>query len=605
MHCRAGLRLGLVATVAALAAVTLAPASRPAQLEIAPTRDANQVAAAIADSGAGVTGAAFVAIPPQGNPAAVSSTPLASFPTQGRSYAILTTGDATLAETPNDSDSNGTADGGDHVRGGSDFDVTILKIDFTAAAGTDCVSFDFRFLSEEFPEFVGQGVNDVFVAELDRSTWTTSSDGTTVSAPDNFAFDPRGNPITVDATGPSTVSAAAAAGTTYDGATPALTARKAIAPGPHSLFLSIFDQGDSVYDSAVFLDRLRVGKAGASGCQAGAGEPTSDSIDPPIDPGLEDKPPVNPEAGTQPLTTSVSNNGSIVLAGGGASGPKAAAADRIACGVRGFLCFGRFPSGSTVTLRAVPAAGFAFRGWTGACTGSRAPTCRVVLSAARNVTAAFAARTGAAVVGATLARPRLSVGWQTSVGRGQLVVSGRITRSARLRIELRRPGGGPLLTKNVRVPAGPFRQVTKLQPGSLVRGAKLLPGGFVVSFRGSSGRLPVPLQLKTVVLASPPEGVVRSSFPSTTETGPPMLGLPAGTHEAWATFVFASQPQDALPLTVSWFNPRGDLVGTVPKPNRPSVVSFVRSSIGLGSGLWRVELRAGTKLVQALSVKIG
>jgi hypothetical protein len=147
--------------------------------------------------------------------------------------------------------------------------------------------------------------------------------------------------------------------------------------------------------------------------------------------------------------------------------------------------------------------------------------------------------------------------------------------------------------------------VARLEPGALARGAKLLPGGFVVSFRGSSGKLQVPLQLRTIVLPSPPEGVVRSSFASTTETGQPMLGLPAGTHEAWATFVLAAQPQDRLPITVSWFNPRGDLVGTVPKPNRPTVVSFVRSNIGLGSGLWRVELRAGGKLVQALSVRIG
>ena len=51
-----------------------------------------------------------------------------------------------------------------------------------------------------------------------------------------------------------------AQGTTYDGATPALTAATPISPGMHSIYLSIFDQGDGVYDSAVFLDNLRFGR---------------------------------------------------------------------------------------------------------------------------------------------------------------------------------------------------------------------------------------------------------------------------------------------------------------------------------------------------------
>jgi hypothetical protein len=41
-------------------------------------------------------------------------------------------------------------------------------------------------------------------------------------------------------------------------------------PGSHSLYLSIFDQGDNVYDSAVFVDRLTVTKTAASACKPGA-----------------------------------------------------------------------------------------------------------------------------------------------------------------------------------------------------------------------------------------------------------------------------------------------------------------------------------------------
>ena len=51
-----------------------------------------------------------------------------------------------------------------------------------------------------------------------------------------------------------------AAGTTYDGATVLLSASTEITtPGAHTLYLSIFDQADEIYDSAVFVDNLVVG----------------------------------------------------------------------------------------------------------------------------------------------------------------------------------------------------------------------------------------------------------------------------------------------------------------------------------------------------------
>ena len=55
-------------------------------------------------------------------------------------------------------------------------DVSILKTDFTAPAGANCLTFDFKFLSEEYPVFVGSSVNDAFIAELDTSNWTTRLD---------------------------------------------------------------------------------------------------------------------------------------------------------------------------------------------------------------------------------------------------------------------------------------------------------------------------------------------------------------------------------------------------------------------------------------------
>ena len=66
------------------------------------------------------------------------------------------------------------------------------------------------------------------------------------------------------------MTAANATGTTYDGATPLLGASTPITPGTHSLYLSIFDQGDDIYDSAAFLDNLVLGTTAAGSCKAGA-----------------------------------------------------------------------------------------------------------------------------------------------------------------------------------------------------------------------------------------------------------------------------------------------------------------------------------------------
>ncbi|HEY2198299.1 MAG TPA: choice-of-anchor L domain-containing protein [Mycobacterium sp.] len=199
------------------------------------------------------------------------TTPLAGFPTAGSSYALLTTGDSGLAPTANTSNSSGADDGGGNVRGDTDYDVTILKVNLNVPAGYNCLAgMDFRFLSEEYPEFVNTAYNDAFIAELDSSTWTTS--GSTITAPNNFAFDPSHNPITINAAGVTSMTAANAAGTTYDGATPLLSAATPITPGAHSLYLSIFDQGDHVYDSAVMVDDLRLANVAnlATDCVPGA-----------------------------------------------------------------------------------------------------------------------------------------------------------------------------------------------------------------------------------------------------------------------------------------------------------------------------------------------
>ena len=69
--------------------------------------------------------------------------------------------------------------------------------------------------------------------------------------------------ISINSTGNTAMTHALAAGTGYfqdpeqAGATPPLRANKVITAGAHSLYLSIFDQGDTALDSAVVLDNLR------------------------------------------------------------------------------------------------------------------------------------------------------------------------------------------------------------------------------------------------------------------------------------------------------------------------------------------------------------
>jgi hypothetical protein len=218
---------------------------------------ASAIATAIAANPAVVTSASFLTTPPNGTPHAVADAPLSSFPTNGSTFAILTSGNANFADDPNVSGSTGEALGGISFRGNTDFDVSILRVGLNVPQQANCLTFDFQFYSDEFPEWVNTAYNDAFIAELDNSTWTTA--GSAISAPDNFAFDPSGDVISINSTGNTAMNAANATGTTYDGATPLLSASTQVTPGAHTLYLSIFDQGDQIYDSAVFLDNLVVG----------------------------------------------------------------------------------------------------------------------------------------------------------------------------------------------------------------------------------------------------------------------------------------------------------------------------------------------------------
>jgi hypothetical protein len=260
---------GAVAPAAALvAAAWLAAAAAPSGATITPVTH-DTVGAANATNAAVVSGfplapqgsAFFLAVPPAGNPVAVSdaASGLPGFPRNGTTFLILSTGDATRANQPGAFPS--VDDGQDQpIRQGGDsgFDISELQVNFNSIGNqlAGCLGFDFRFLSAEYPTKLGAAYNDPFIAEGDNGVaWTTS--GSSVMAPENFASSPFGQPLTIDSGAPIVMSPAQAAGTPY-GAASGLMHAQILTPaqGAHRLQLSLFDHGDAVVDSAVFIDNV-------------------------------------------------------------------------------------------------------------------------------------------------------------------------------------------------------------------------------------------------------------------------------------------------------------------------------------------------------------
>jgi hypothetical protein len=271
----------LVAGVATFSLVTAAAANAV----ITTTNDTNTLASALAPAGL-VTGTGqaqpyvCVADDPSTSgvdeslcPTAVSDTPLAGFPTEGSTYDILTTGNAALADDPNGAPDDGYAWATSNPAMGSTvYDWNTYRFDL-APATTSCLAFDFKFLSDEFPEFINSQFNDAFIAQLGAANVTVDPSTGAISAPGNFAAG-AGDMISVNASGPSATSAAASAGTIYDGSTNTLIARTPVTPGaPVSLFLTLFDQGDHIYDSAVFMDNLRYEAIDPKKCKSLALDP--------------------------------------------------------------------------------------------------------------------------------------------------------------------------------------------------------------------------------------------------------------------------------------------------------------------------------------------
>jgi len=255
-----------MATTALAALVACLALAAPAGATIVAERDAGVLARAIVnDQQQLIAGTpTFVQIVPPNefspdNPVGIGQTASAPFPRNGSTYGVLSSGDATQADNPQGDfsvDFAGTPSGPSRGDTAEDYTVFAIPLNVPAAVG-NCLSVDFRFLSAEYPQFVGKDFNDAFIAELDATTWTTSG-AEILGLENNFALDPTGEPVTIKSTGATSMSQAEAVGSPYGGATAPLRARTPVTPGAHTIYLSILDQSDPVLDTVVFLDNLQV-----------------------------------------------------------------------------------------------------------------------------------------------------------------------------------------------------------------------------------------------------------------------------------------------------------------------------------------------------------
>jgi hypothetical protein len=273
------------------------------------------------------------------------------------------------------------------------------------------------------------------------------------------------------------------------------------------------------------------------------------------------------------------------------------------CGTAGFLCYAQFTARRTLQFVAKPDPGYRFANWGGACFGQGA-RCRLIVGAPRSLSATFVPVDPDATATVTLHEPRVSVRWRRSVGTGQLAVSGTVSRPALIRLDFRRPAGGPLLTQQQSVRAGRFSLVPQISRAALPKGAMVLPGGFVVVLTGRVGSVALPRVLRTVVLPPPPEGVVRRAYTGASRNGRAAASLRYGARVAYTTFVYASQPRRGKHVGVRWFAPDGKPIGTTEKANRPTVQTTIWSGATLPKGRYVVELWSDEAVVAAHTVTI-
>jgi hypothetical protein len=255
---------GFFATfVAALIAVGLA--ALPAAADHVPgegSRDFMSTAQAMFADPSQVTAADAITVgPDESDHLGIMTSPpgsFAAFPTNGPSFGMISTGDTDLMNDPNNEGSLSTSLGGLNTNEGND--LVGFSITFNAPAGANCLNADVKMLSEEFPEYVGSVFNDFAAASM-NNTASPTVDTTTQdpSLPGNFLFDGSFPPNELEINTSQLVSAAAAAGTTYDGATPTLFTQTPVSSGAsNTVRFWTGDLGDPAWDTTLFVDNVRI-----------------------------------------------------------------------------------------------------------------------------------------------------------------------------------------------------------------------------------------------------------------------------------------------------------------------------------------------------------
>lgn len=194
---------------------------------------------------------------------------------------ILTTGQSLNAVGPDNGNSVGFGNGGGGdpdleslASGFTTYDASILEFDFVPQS--DTLRFNYIFGSEEYPEYVNSGYNDVFGFFISGPGIA----GPYTGGAENIALIPgTGTPVAIDnvnngysGTEPSTgpcnncayyVDNSSGPAVEYDGHTTVLTAEVVVTPcETYHIKIAIADAGDGALDSGVFLE---AGSFSASG----------------------------------------------------------------------------------------------------------------------------------------------------------------------------------------------------------------------------------------------------------------------------------------------------------------------------------------------------
>jgi hypothetical protein len=198
-------------------------------------------------------------------------------------------------------------------------------------------------------------------------------------------------------------------------------------------------------------------------------------------------------------------------------------------------------------------------------------------------------------LGISLRQPVLRAVWRESRLRGAVILGGTSARRVRLKMRLRAPGLEPLELGALPLGGGRFSIRVALPAG-------IVPGGLTIDLTQGS-RTPARIRLR---VPSPAEGVARTAFASSSRLGGPLAGLSASSRAIFARFSLAALPASGRPLTVTWYQPNGQVAGhPVRKPRSRALTSFVRSTEALPPGTWRAVLRAGSVRVAQIAVRVG